>query len=283
MHNYSSAKLELLVLKWEVMEKFCDYLLGSKIHVYMAISPLAYVRESRLGASQIWLLSELALFDFTIHYQTGRSSRATNALSRHSYIEEENKREWLRLQQGRSHLLLISVQGGWQLNTTKVPDDLKKETLSISCAIESIVEEEDTEEIQGMLNSVSVLNQVTPEDMAEEHKRDPILGLVCQYVTAKEKLKTLAISKIKSKAVQKYLLQFDRLTFKQGVLHRLYINNNVEYHQMILPLKYQVQVLQMLHDGQGHQGIERTIALCRECFYWNTMYRDVAQYVKDCP
>ena len=52
---------------------------------------------------------------------------------------------------------------------------------------------------------------------------------------------------------------------------------------MILPLKYQVQVLQMLHDGQGHQGIDRTIALCREQFYWSTMYRDVAQYVKDCP
>ena len=52
---------------------------------------------------------------------------------------------------------------------------------------------------------------------------------------------------------------------------------------MILPLKYQVQVLQMLHDGKGHQGIDRTIALCREQFYWNTMYRDVVQYVKDCP
>ena len=102
------------------------------------------------------------------------------------------------------------------LNTTKVPDDLKKEALSISCAIQSIVEEEDAEEIQGMLNSVSVLNQVTPEDMAEEQKRDPILGLVCQYVTAGEKLKSWAITKIKSKAVQKYLLQFDRLTFKAG-------------------------------------------------------------------
>ena len=39
----------------------------------------------------------------------------------------------------------------------------------------------------------------------------------------------------------------------------------------------------MLHDGQGHQGVDQTIALCREQFYWNTMYKDVAQYVKDCP
>ena len=134
-----------------------------------------------------------------------------------------------------------------------------------------------------MLNSVSVLNQVTTDDIGEGQKRYPIFGLVCPYVTAREKLKSLAITKIKSKAVRKYLLQFDRLTFKQGVLQWLYINNDVEYHQMILPLNYQVQVLQMLHDGQGHQGIEITTALCRECFYWNTMYRDITQYVKDCP
>ena len=134
-----------------------------------------------------------------------------------------------------------------------------------------------------MLNSVSVLYQVTPEDMVEEQKRDSILGLVCPYVTAREKLKSLAIAKIKSKAVRKYLLQFDILTFKQGVLHWLYINNDVEYHQMVLSLNYQEQVLQMLHNGQGHQGIERITALCRECFYWNTMYREIAQYIKDCP
>ena len=68
MYNYSSAELELLALKWAVMEKFHDYLLGSKFHVYMDNSPLVYVRESKLGASQIWWLSELALFDFIIHY-----------------------------------------------------------------------------------------------------------------------------------------------------------------------------------------------------------------------
>ena len=39
----------------------------------------------------------------------------------------------------------------------------------------------------------------------------------------------------------------------------------------------------MLHDGQGHQGVDQTIVLCREQFHWNTMYKDVAEYVKDCP
>ena len=131
--------------------------------------------------------------------------------------------------------------------------------------------EENAEETEDMLNSVSVLNQVTPEDMVEEQKKEPILRLVCPYVTAGEKLKSSAIAKIKPKAVQQCLLQFDRVTFKQGVLHHLYTNNDIKYHQMILPIMYQVQVLQILHDGQGHQCVERTTALCRECFNLNTL------------
>ena len=78
---YSSAKLEQLVLKWAVMEKFRDYLLGLRFQVYMDNNLLTYVMESKLGASQIRWLSELALFDFVIKYQTGRSNRAADALS----------------------------------------------------------------------------------------------------------------------------------------------------------------------------------------------------------
>ena len=85
MRNYSSAKLELLVLKWAVTEKFWDYLLGSWFQVYTDNNPLAYIQESKLGASQIRWLIELALFDFTIKYQTGHSNRSADALSHHPF------------------------------------------------------------------------------------------------------------------------------------------------------------------------------------------------------
>ena len=44
MHNYSSVKLELLALKWVVMETFRDYLLGSQFQVYMETicSPMSW-------------------------------------------------------------------------------------------------------------------------------------------------------------------------------------------------------------------------------------------------
>ena len=64
MRNYSSAKLELLALKWAVTKKFKDYLLGSRFTIYTDNNPLAYVKGSKLGVAQIRWLSKLALFDF---------------------------------------------------------------------------------------------------------------------------------------------------------------------------------------------------------------------------
>ena len=55
MRNYSLAKLELLVLKWHVMEKLWDYLLGSKFSMYMDNNPLAYSQGEKVrgGSNQM--------------------------------------------------------------------------------------------------------------------------------------------------------------------------------------------------------------------------------------
>ena len=49
MRNYSSAKLELLVLKWAVCEKFKDYLISSRFTMVTDNNPLTYVRNVSLG------------------------------------------------------------------------------------------------------------------------------------------------------------------------------------------------------------------------------------------
>ena len=109
------------------------------------------------------------MFDFTIHYQTRRSNKVTNALSRCPH-DDDSKIE-TELDSDEAEVISCSsvceVVDSY-LDTTKIPDDLKKEVLSLSCAIQTIIEEKDAEEMEGMLNSVSVLNQVTPKDMVEE-------------------------------------------------------------------------------------------------------------------
>ena len=90
------------------------------------------------------------------------------------------------------------------------------------------------------------------------------------------------ISKIRCKAVCKYLLQFNQLVLKQGVLHCIYITNDVESHQLVLPLKHHKAVLRMLHDDYGHQELDQTLALVRERFYWSTTNQDITNYVTNC-
>ena len=92
----------------------------------------------------------------------------------------------------------------------------------------------------------------------------------------------MVIKKITCKAAHKYLQQFDRLVLKQGVLHRIYISNDVESHQLVLLLEYHKTVLRMLHDDYGHQGLDWTLALVREKFYWSMMSHDATEYVTNC-
>ena len=85
-----------MALKWSVCNKFKDYLLGSKFTVFTDNNPLCYIKSTKLGATQIRWLSELALYNFDIVYRTGRSNLVTNALSRCPEVNEEVKKEATR-------------------------------------------------------------------------------------------------------------------------------------------------------------------------------------------
>ena len=81
-NNYSSKKLELLALKWAVVDKFCDYLLGSKFQVYTDNNPMVYlVTKSKLPAIEQNWASDLVGFDFTIHYRPGKTNGHADTLS----------------------------------------------------------------------------------------------------------------------------------------------------------------------------------------------------------
>ena len=93
MRDYSSAKIELMALKWSVCDKFKDYLLGSKFTVFTDNNPLCYIKSSKLGAAQIRWLSELTLYHFDIVYHSRKSNPVADALSRCPKVEEETEKE----------------------------------------------------------------------------------------------------------------------------------------------------------------------------------------------
>ena len=56
------------------------------------------------------------------------------------------------------------------------------------------------------------------------------------------------------------------------LLHCLYISNDGEYHQLVLPQVYHTVVLQTIHDDYGHQGLDQTLCLAHERVYCSAMY-----------
>ena len=53
--------------------------------------------------------------------------------------------------------------------------------------------------------------------------------------------------------------------------------------QFVLPRRYWSRALEACHDNVGHLGIERTLSLLRDWFYWPNMAQDVEAHVKSCP
>ena len=293
MRDYSSAKIELMALKWSVCDKFKDYLLGSKFTVFTDNNPLCYIKSSKLGAAQIRWLSELALYDFDIVYRTGKSNLVADALSRRPEVEEEIEREVLPKSDDEEWIAVsyqVEEQGGrissMEFNQviselvggTKIDKKLKDRIQVTDVAKEKL----NGNTIEVATGMVSLFDSITPKEMAEFQRQDNQIAPIFTYVKQDQKPSKKVTYQIRSKLARKLALQWDRLILKQGVLHRLYIFNEIEYHQLVLPQRYHRKVLTALHDHMGHQGIDRTLDLLRERVYWPSMAKDAQDWVTNC-
>lgn len=76
--------------------------------------------------------------------------------------------------------------------------------------------------------------------------------------------------------------QFKNLHMRRGILFRVIQENGEKIEQIVVPECYKQEVLTELHDSIGHSGIERTLRLLRERFYWPGMATVVETYIKKC-
>ena len=78
---------------------------------------------------------------------------------------------------------------------------------------------------------VSLFDSITPKEMAEFQRQDNQIAPIFTHVKQDQKPSKKVTYQIRSRLALKLALQWDRLILKQGVLHRLYIFNKMEYHQ----------------------------------------------------
>ena len=129
---------------------------------------------------------------------------------------------------------------------------------------------------------VNLFDSIKPKEIAEFQCQDNQIAPIMKYIEEDQKLSKKFTYQIRSKLACKLALQWDRLILKHGVLHHLYIFNEIEYHQLVFPQRYHRKVLMALHDHMGHQGIDRTMDLLRERVCWPSMAKDAQNWVTNC-
>lgn len=116
----------------------------------------------------------------------------------------------------------------------------------------------------------SLVTQISSE--ALKAQEGDLISKILQY------LKTNQWPKVKNsdETTKAFLRERSKLyQDENGVLYR----KTVTRSQLVLPKSFHKLVLQQLHQEMGHLGVERTLHLIRERFYWPHMQRDVEQHI----
>ena len=74
------------------------------------------------------------------------------------------------------------------------------------------------------------------------------------------------------------------LELRNGLLYRKVKLQNQDrvIHQFVLPENYRKRAIMALHDDFGHLGMEKTLGLLKDRFFWPKMSKDVRQYIRTC-
>ena len=70
-------------MKWAITDQFYEYLYGNTFAIYTDINPLTYVLSTaKLDVTGHRWITDLANYNFHIHYKTGKSNVEADTLSR---------------------------------------------------------------------------------------------------------------------------------------------------------------------------------------------------------
>ena len=134
------------------------------------------------------------------------------------------------------------------------------------------------------IRECSVDSRYTAEEIREAQRNDPKLAILTDYLL-KEKLpenddearKVILHS-------HEYFLNEEMILYHVGIADGSNRKYSVRYNQFVVPKEQQEGILTEYHDSVlgGHFGIEKTLKSIMTKYYWPSIIRDVAEYVRTC-
>ena len=253
--NYDAHKLEFLALKWAITDRFHEYLYGATFDVYTDNNPLTYILSTaKLDAMGHRWVASLGPYNFTLHYKPGKLNCDADALSR--------------------------------INWQSVSPEIIKATMDLAQVDRTLILDP---EIRGQkpADAPFVMKSLKLGDATRKWKRrqneDPEIKKIIQLLQEGE-WSTYKYSKNEPDSMKSYVKVRADLELEQGLLYRRLRlkDHDTDTYQFVVPVKYRLVALDLLHDQFGHLGIDRTTALSCERFFWPKMSEEIRQYIQNC-
>ena len=131
--------------------------------------------------------------------------------------------------------------------------------------------------------TVDTTLRLTQKDWAKEQMDDVDVNKIIQLLKS-NKLSTYMAQEMDSSAIRILLKCKKDLILKNGLLYwRTILKNHPDpVVQFVLPKRFIHKVFLAYHDDNGHLGIEQTLGLLQEIFFWPKMAENVQTHIHTC-
>ena len=235
--NYPVHKLEFLVPKWAITDKFHEYLYDSEFQVFTDNNPLTYVlATAKLDATGHRWVAALSNYIFSITYKSGKSHVDADALSHIRWPKA------IDIDTQTVHAVCEAVQA---------PHG-KVETLCQGAqAVDALCQD-------------NAPPGMTPLQLCQAQSKDPAIHQNVDGIQNKA-LKHLKIWSDKPSELKALIRLKKQLILKQGVLYRRITPADAKPRlQLILPPSHCNKAIEGCHDQVGHLGQDKMLELLRD-------------------
>ena len=256
--RYHPTKLEFLALRWALTEAFHEYVAyANHFHVYTDNNPLVYLMQAeKLGAYGERWVSQLAEYNFDIHYRPGIIHKDADCLSRIPL--DMNKYAKLCTEDVQPDIFQAIMAGvrvgakneeAWRVNInsiTAIPDAefMRPEHFDDNKAM--IQKEQGDDPIIS-----KIIKRLKDGQLARgvDSETDESSGSTDEEAEPSREEKT------ETDEMKLIWKQEKKLFMKDGILFRQGKSNK----QLVLPKRMRHLVYKCLHIDMGHLGVERVL------------------------